>query len=527
MGRIDADALQSLILKQGELAILDPREEGTYSVSPHLFHSVNAPLSRLEIRLAALLPRKKTHIVVSSDDDLGQRAAHRLTALGYSHVDMLDGGIGAWRTAGYQVFTGFNTPSKAFGEFIEHECATPSISPEELAGWIAEGRDIVIVDSRTPEEHHRGTIPGSSSTPGAELALRVTDFAPNPATTVVVNCAGRTRSIIGAQSLINAGVPNKVVALRNGTMGWKLAGFEIETGSSRRAPPPSASAIVRANEVAGKILERFNVSEISWATVEQWLSPAAEQTCYLFDVRLRDEFITAHPCGAGYAQGGQLIQATDTYVAIRNARIVLYDDMTIRAAMTASWLRQMGYRNVHVLDFADKAIPLVSGPVALQVLGMPDAPPPSISAEELQQSGSDVAIIDLGAGKDYSARHILGAWWAVRSRMAVCLAKVPPSPITVLTSGDGVLATLAWQEASKLREGDVRVLSGGTQAWIDAGLPLKKGEERLTTEIDDAFVKPFEAKDREASMQAYLEWEVGLIESVRRDPSIVFSLNPA
>ena len=68
--------------------------------------------------------------------------------------------------------------------------------------------------------------------PGAELVLRVRDIAPSPDTTIVVNCAGRTRSIIGAQSLINAGIPNKVVALRNGTMGWHLAGFTCDKGET-------------------------------------------------------------------------------------------------------------------------------------------------------------------------------------------------------------------------------------------------------------------------------------------------------
>src|SRR5207245_8921614 len=72
------------------------------------------------------------------------------------------------------------------------------------------------------------------SVPGAELVLRAREAAPDPATTIIVNCAGRTRSIIGTQSLINAGVANKVVALRNGTIGWTLAKQNLEHGADRR-----------------------------------------------------------------------------------------------------------------------------------------------------------------------------------------------------------------------------------------------------------------------------------------------------
>lgn len=67
-------------------------------------------------------------------------------------------------------------------------------------------------------------------------------------TPIVVNCAGRTRSIIGAQSLINAGLRNPVYALRNGTIGWTLAGLPSNTTSSAAMPTkrwPQAPACSR------------------------------------------------------------------------------------------------------------------------------------------------------------------------------------------------------------------------------------------------------------------------------------------
>ena len=139
----------------------------------------------------------------------------------------------AWADAGHELFSGVNVPSKAFGELVEHASATPSIDAAELDRLMRAGTDMVVLDSRPFDEYSRVSIPTGVNVPGAELVLRVHDMAPEPDTLVVVNCAGRTRSIIGAQSLINAGLPNKVMALKNGTMGWHLAGLKVARGETK------------------------------------------------------------------------------------------------------------------------------------------------------------------------------------------------------------------------------------------------------------------------------------------------------
>ena len=94
------------------------------------------------------------------------------------------------------------------------------------------GEDMVIVDGRTVAEFQKMNIPGGICCPNGELALRIGELVPDPKTKIVVNCAGRTRSIIGAQTLIDFGVPNPIVALENGTQGWFLAGLKLENGAS-------------------------------------------------------------------------------------------------------------------------------------------------------------------------------------------------------------------------------------------------------------------------------------------------------
>ena len=117
----------------------------------------------------------------------------------------MDGGIAAWEAAGYRIYSGVHVPSKAFAEVVEHEAGTPHLSAPELKALIDSGADIAIFDSRSYEEYHNNSIPTAISVPGAELVYRFTDMVPSPETTVIVNCGGRTRSIIGAQSLRNAG----------------------------------------------------------------------------------------------------------------------------------------------------------------------------------------------------------------------------------------------------------------------------------------------------------------------------------
>src|SRR6266851_9368919 len=307
---VDAGALKAMLADGQELAIVDLREELIFSQG-HLLFARSVPLSRLELKFARLVPQRGTRIVLCDDaDGLVERAAHILARAGYTNLHALDGGVAAWAEAGFELFSGVNVPSKAFGEFIEHASATPSIDAAELERLMRERSDIAVLDSRPFDEYQRVSIPTAVNVPGAELVLRVRDLAPSPQTTVVVNCAGRTRSIIGAQSLINAGVPNKVVALRNGTMGWTLAGLACESGKNRRATDVSASGLAWARSAAGRVASRFGVERIDAGTLQNWQQDR-ERTLYLFDVRDPDEYRAGHVPGAVSAPGGQLVQATD------------------------------------------------------------------------------------------------------------------------------------------------------------------------------------------------------------------------
>ena len=511
--------LRGMIDDCGELALVDVREELIYSQG-HLLLARSAPLSRFELKFAELVPRRGARIVLCDDDDgLARRAAAILARNGYTDLHILAGGVAAWAATGFELFSGVNVPSKAFGEYIEHIEATPNISADELAALLRDGSDLVVLDSRPFDEYARVSIPTATSVPGAELVLRARDIAPSVNTTIVVNCAGRTRSIIGAQSLINAGLPNKVVALRNGTMGWSLSGFVCDSGKNRRAPGASPDMLRWAQKAARRVAEACGVERIDPPALEAWRADRS-RTVYLFDVRDPAEYEAGHYPDAVSAPGGQLVQATDQYVGTLGARIVLVDDAEVRAAMTASWLRQMGFAEVYVLAAtgAEKGWP---APAVLQAEIRPDA---TIDCKELNDllSRDAATVIDLSLSRNYLARHIPGAWFAIRTRLAQALGKISSSAALVLTSEDGVLAKLAVAEAARLSKGPVRFLQGGNAAWAAAGFPVS-AEARMADEPVDQWRKPYERSgDVAAAMRDYLAWETDLLPRIARDGSLKF-----
>ncbi len=515
MRPVDPLAVKAMLGDGQELALIDLREELTFS-QRHMLWARSVPLSRLELRFATLVPRKSTRIVLCDDNDgLVERAAKILAHAGYTDVAFLQGGVTGWEKSGLELFSGVNVPSKAFGEHVEHASHTPSISAQELDALMKSGADMVIVDSRPFDEFQRVSIPTATNVPGAELAFRIHDIAPSPDTLVVVNCAGRTRSIIGAQSLINAGLPNKVVALRNGTMGWSLAGLTCDSGKTKRKLDSSDGALARAKDAAARVAGRYNIEHIDRARLETFRADTA-RTLYLFDVRNPGEYEAGHVPGALSAPGGQLVQATDQYAGTLGARIVLIDDKEVRAVMTASWLRQMGWQDVFVLVASgdEKGIP------ARPVLGDPPPPDRAIAAAELSRLVADdhVTVVDLSLSPRYHRGHIPGAWFAIRARLAQALTKIPMNGELILTSEDGVLAGLAIAEAHI----SARYLRGGNAAWQAAGYRLST-EPRMADEPLDYWPKPYERTgDATSAMSEYLAWETDLLPRIARDGTTRF-----
>ena len=510
------DVRQSL--KNGvEIALLDVREEGPFA-SAHPLFSVNVPVGRIEERIAGLVPRKNAPIVVYDDgENRTAKAVRLLQSLGYSAVSALEGGLEGWKRSGGEIFIDVNVPSKAFGELVEHVRHTPSLPAREVHDRIARGDDLVILDARRFVEYNVMAIPGGRSVPGGELALRVRDIAPSPETTVIVNCAGRTRSIIGTQSLVNAGIPNPVFALRNGTIGWTLEGLSLEHGAARKGTDVSEQNHEAARARAKVLAEQTGVRTIAVKDLERLLADA-ERTVYRLDVRSPEEYVEGHLKDFRSAPGGQLVQATDEWVGVRHGTIILTDDDGVRARMTAHWLRQLGWNEIYVLEGWD-GLPREAGPEAPLLSGpLPEAE--TISAVDLHDRLEDenILVLDLATSPVFRKGHIPGARFVIRPDLLSHPA-IRGAREIVLVSPNGIAAHLAAPDlADEHRR--VRVLKGGTDAWLAEGYALETGleEAQAFSVPDDVYKRPYEGTDNAAeAMQAYLDWEYGLVSQLEKD----------
>jgi rhodanese-related sulfurtransferase len=374
---------------------------------------------------------------------------------------------------------------------------------------------MVIVDTRTPEEYARGCLPGAWSMPGGELVLRIGEVVKRPDTTIVVHCGGRTRSYLGAESVRKMGLPNPVVAVKNGTMGWELAGLTLERGASRWPPEPSPAGRVLAAKVAKRVAANEGVPLISVDDLQALLARRDEENVYILDVRTSGEYASSHIAGAIWAPGGQAVQATDEYVGVHAATVVLACDGFARSVMTAAWLLRMGLPRAVALAggleaWKQSGGAVESGHASARPWGWEEArrrvrsiPPGSLG---------DAAVIDVDTSDVYARGHVPGATWMCRSRLELEIVAVAPdrARTIVVTCGDGVQSTLAAATLADLGYSAVRALDGGTRAWVNAGLPVETGLTRLAGPADDVVLKPYE-KGR-AWMEAYLRWEEELDE---------------
>ncbi len=527
--------VKELFGRRGEFAVLDVREQEEFSRS-HMLLASCVPLSRLELMVEDLVPRKTTPVIlVDSGAETGPsravRARERLLAMEYACPVVLEGGMEGWKAAGFVEFTGVGALSKGFGEYVEEELHTPRLDPKEIKARMDAGEKIAVIDVRPREEYNNMNIPTGMNTPGCEVTYRFADLVPDPDTTVIINCAGRTRSIIGTQTLRNAGIPNTVVALKGGTMNWQLAGFTLEYGTQRRTAPPSIRALDIARKRAAAVAEKYSVSFVDAATVTAWQQDD-DHTLYIFDVRQPEEFESGHIPGSRNAPGGQLVQATDEYAAVRNARYVLVDDTEVRAIMTAHWLKQMGLPDVYVLKdglggagFGSKGLdrglvsPRVPQPPAVQTIK-------PLELKALMETSKPPLVINVGVSRTHRKGHIPGAVWVTRGYLERAKTAYPEARDIVITSDSDIHAKFAAADAAVLwPEAVVRALAGGTPAWVGVELPMEPDMPVALCAEDDVWYKPYtDVNAKPEAMKGYFDWEFGLVERIKTDGDAHFAL---
>lgn len=528
---VTAEELRALLDDGDEIAVVDVRAPQARS-GGHIAVSSGLPLHELEQRIGWAVPHRSTRIVLASEPDLDRWAARILDSLGYTDVAVLTDGLDGWVAAGGRLYTGTNVRSKTLGEWIEKHFGTATVDAATVAGWRDAGEDLIILDSRPRAEYRHHHIPGGYDTGGgAELAYRGLALIDKPDTKIIVNCAGRTRGIVGAQSIINTGINNPVYSLHNGTPAWEWAGQRIEngTGNPLDAQPPVSEDLRRW---AGATLDAAGATTIDASAAAELLADAS-RTTYVIDVRTPEEFAAGTVSGARLIQGGQLVQATDEHIAVRGARIILVDTADhVRAASTVQWLHYLHNGPVHVIDAqaggADTSTERAAKPIPL-----PDVP--VISGAELAaaiQSDTPPVIYDLRGSLAYEAGHLPGAVHTRREHLAGHAA----TSDRIVLVGDG--ADYAHGEAQDLQSGaaegyqphfaaqdlieqgyDVRVLVDGPDR---IGIPLTTDDARYAADIADRVGPPPFGPARDAWYREYFDWEYALLANSDGDPDFDF-----
>ena len=515
---ISPAALLDLMASDTPCACIDVREPGEYN-SSHIAGVSLLPRRQLEFDLPQAVPFAGTRVVVCDDD--GRRAAlaaATLESMGYGNVAVLEGGINRWVSDNHPTEWGTNVPSKDFGEKVEVVHHVPEIEATDLQARMARGDKLCILDTRTPEEYQRFAIPGGRSVPGGELPLRITDVMAGlePDTTVIVNCAGRTRSIIGTRVLQRMGLSD-VYGLKNGTAGWLLAGYELETGADRLdLPEPSPEGLATAEAYAARVAEEDGVRFLDVPALQAMMAKREREPLYFVDVRTADEYAAGHIPGFRWFPGGQAVQRADDVAVVKPCPIIFTCDGKARAASAASWYRQMGFADVYVVDGGTTS--WRDGGLALEQ-GGEEAVPVGFAAAQAKvrlvtpqalHADPPPVVMFVDTSQDFARAHVPGAHWVPRGWLEFQIGLLAPSretPVTV-TCNDGRQATLAGATLKDLGYQAVTVLDGGLAAWQHAALPVEQGLSGVMRAPTDVVLS---GPDRNfADMMHYLRWEEAL-----------------
>jgi len=519
MKTISPGELAQLMTSDGLYAVFDVRERGEFN-DGQIPNSTSLPRSQIEFRIAELVPNRKIAIAVY--DEGGERAAlaaQTLTEFGYGSVSVLEGGLDAWKKQGRPTVSGVNVPSKAFGEKVQHERRIPEITPEELQRFREAGADLLILDMRTPEEYARFCIPGGLNIPGGDVVLWAAELRRKPGRTVVVNCAGRTRSIIGAAGFHRLGL-NNVRALRNGTMGWVLAGFDLESKPRTKSLVASAASRQNARTLALRLAAEEGIPGIAASELKRIDGAEDDGVSYLIDVRWESEYQSGHLPGSLNTPGGQAVQRADDFIAVRNAKIIFISNQSARAVMAAYWYRQMGFRDVRILNGGLAAWRRDGGSVSAgaethEPLGLEEARQAvrllTPSDASTRQKQSSVVTLDVGCSLEYEAAHLPGAKWISRGWLELKLPDhvADRAQVILISCPDGAHSIFAARALATRGFDYVYVLDGGVRAWIAAGFPTETGLTECLTETNDVVLSP-SIKGNKEEMQRYLDWELKL-----------------
>ena len=508
---IDAKTVKNWISDDKEIAFIDVRETAQHTEG-HPFFSISIPYSVFEIKIEQLLPNKKVRVVLfDNNNGISDFAFGRAQSLGYKNIFILKDGVNGWLNAKFKLFDGINVPSKSFGELVEQKFHTPKITATELSQKQKEKKDLVILDGRPFEEYNKMSIPGSICVPNAEMPYKVSTLVKTPKTEIIVNCAGRTRSIIGAQTLINFGVQNKVYALENGTQGWFLSNLNLDNNKTNYLEiEPNKNEIEKLRNKIINLLEENHIEIIDFLKVQDLINDDTRST-YIFNVKAN--FNSRNSIyGIRNVAGGQLVQATDNHVGVLKSRIIFFDEGDlVRAGTTALWLKKMNFecyvfkgkekklRNLnfnHHIKFKSKSVNL-------------------ITFQDLKMLGNK-SLFDIRKSTDFCKSRLKSSIWLNRANIEHYISKLTKN--IVIISDNIPMASLIVKDLKEFNPKiQVKVYLWNEKEVYEFPKYLEKNKIEIDKKfIDFNFHTYMRHEGNREHAKQYLKWETDLLKNMDR-----------
>jgi rhodanese-related sulfurtransferase len=447
------------------------------------------PRCLIEFRIGTLVADRATPLVVVDGGERGadagvdpraELAAQTLVALGYADVAALRGGFAAWRARGLPTLPRAQVASPACGRRVGDLAASPTVDVTTLRRCEAEGRRIALCDVRSLDEHTAGCIPGAVSLPGFEVVCHALDIA-NEADVIVLCSSAGVRGAVIARTLVDLGVGD-ACALEGGTLAWRLAGHDLETGSRRRRVRPSRTAQQFARLGAARLAKHFGIERIEASELSALLH-APHGNFHAFDLRDRGKPVVAHVPRSVSVSSDRLIVRHAELIADPVAPVVLIDDDTPNALLTGVWLRRLGVRRVQKLaggfaGWRQAERPVSSEPETPLGWSEARAATPGLGPEDAVHwlaAHAPARVLHVDSGASYRRGHLPGATWLPRAWLEARIAGVAPGGDEglLLTCTAGAQAAFAAATLHRMGYAHVAWLQGGTRTWADSGRALE------------------------------------------------------
>ena len=519
--KITPETVRSWISDKEEVAFIDVREIGQHT-NGHPFFSISIPYSLFEFNIKILVPNKQTRVILIDNNngisDLVYNIAHQM---GYSNISIIEGGVEEWVSAGYKLFDGINVPSKSFGELIEKYFHTPSITAKELAQKQKNNENYIVIDGRPFLEYNKMSIPKSICCPNAELFYRVSSYIKDINTEIIINCAGRTRSIIGAQTLIDFGIKNKVKALENGTQGWFLSELSLEHNKNKYLEfLPNDPEIQQLQKKVLKLTNDLNIELIDLKKAQQLIIDKKKST-FIFDVTT-SKTINITPGIIMNVPGGQLIQATDKYIGVWKATVILVDDGDlIRAGTTSFWLKKMGYEVYILKEGLLKAQTLkFTKEIDHKLIDLD-----FINLEDLVKIKKQI-LYDIRSSKDFCKMRIKNSIWLNRAHLYREKIKTD-DPIIIITDNLEKASLIVKDLKQKDKGAIIKVYKWNQNEITSYPSVIDVTIETLSEQnnIDFNFHTHMRHDGNKEHAKQYLEWEINLVSKMDKQELSFFKLS--